>query len=132
MPRDPGADDFDEVCHTIFQTGNIYFAVDEAQSYSPHGRIPFWFGELMRLGAGRGVGVCSLVQRPRDTGNVLISEASIVIVFRLMLGTDRAKISDFVGKEVYDPLGELPPYHFMVFDSGPRDIYWCAPMPLKG
>lgn len=130
MPRDPGTEDFDNVCHEIFKTGNIYFAVDEAQSYSPYGRIPFWFGELMRLGAGRGIGVCSLVQRPRETGNVLISEASLVIVFRLMLGTDRAKISDFVGKEVYEPLGELPPFHFMIFDSVPRDIYWCAPLPL--
>ena len=132
MPADPGMDDFDDVCHTVFQTGNIYFVVDEAQSYSPYGRIPFYFGELMRLGAGRGIGVCSLVQRPRETGNVLISEASIVIVFRLQLDTDRQKISSFVGKEVFELLNELPPWHFMLYDSVPRDIYWCAPIPYKG
>lgn len=132
MPRDPSMEDFDEVCKIIFHTGNIYFCVDEAQSYSPYGRIPFYFGELMRLGAGRGIGVCSLVQRPRETGNVLISEASIVIVFRLQLDTDRTKISSFVGKQVFEPLNELPPWHFLLYDSVPRDIYWCAPVPMKG
>jgi hypothetical protein len=61
---------------------------------------------------------------------VLISEASLVIVFRLMLGTDRAKISDFVGKEVYEPLNRLPEHHFMVFDSVSRDVYWCSPIQM--
>lgn len=131
MPRDPSKEDFDEVCHILFQTGNIYFVVDEAQSYSFHGQIGFWFGELLRLGAGRGIGVCSIVQRPRDTNNVLISEASVIISFRLLLETDRIKISSTVGKFVQEPLRTLPPYHFMLYDSDEENIYWCAPVPMK-
>jgi len=132
MPQDPSKEDFDDVCHLIFQTGNIYFCVDEAQSYSPHGVIGFWFGELMRLGAGRGIGVCSLVQRPRETNNTLISEATVIVSFRLQLLTDRQKMSSTVGKEVEETLRVMPPYHYMLYEAEPDTITWCSPIPFRG
>ena len=132
MPQDPSKEDFDEVCHILFQIGNIYFCVDEAQSYSPHGVIGFWFGELMRLGAGRGIGVCSLVQRPRETNNTLISEATIIVSFRLQLLTDRQKMSSTVGKEVEETLRTMPPFHYMLYEAEPDTITWCQPIPYRG
>ena len=129
---DPTKEDFDDVCHVVFQTGNVYFVIDEAASYSPHGQIPFWTGELLRLGAGRGVGVCSLVQRPRDVNNVLLSEATTIISFRLQLETDRNKIGTTVGREVEETLRTIPQYHFLLYESEEDRITWCSPIQYRG
>lgn len=131
MPADPSVEDFNEVCRIIFYTGNISFVVDEAASYCPTSAVPYWAGELLRLGSGKGIGVISLVQRPRDVSNVLLSESSVVICFRLQLLTDRQKISATVGPEVTDALRTLPKYHFMLYSADDEHVYWCSPIRVK-
>lgn len=140
----PEIDDFDDVCKIIYDLGNITFVIDEAASYCPTGRVPFWCGELLRLGSGRGIGVISLTQRPRDVANVLLSESTIIVSFRLSLQTDRTKIAETCGK-IVDPnlpedqearkkiksLATLRKFHFMVFDSNTDEVMWCSPIPVK-
>lgn len=144
QPRSPEMDDFDEICKIIFYTGNITLVIDEASSYCSTGRVPFYCGELLRLGSGRGIGVISLSQRPRYVDNVMISESTIIVSFRLMLDTDRLKISQIAGKTVDPPLPENPSesekirsianlkqYHFMVFDSSTNAVSWHKPIPVR-
>lgn len=129
QPADPSTEDFDEVCKILFYTANITFVVDEAASYNAHNMTPFWMGELLRLGSGKGIGVISLVQRPRDVANVLLSESTIIVSFKLQLDTDRTKIAGTCGPEVKEPLRTLPKYAFMLFDADNEQVYWCAPIP---
>lgn len=144
QPADPSVEDFDEVCHLIYDLGNTTFVIDECASYAPTGRVPFWCGELMRLGSGRGIGVISLTQRPRDVSNVLISESTLIISFRLALATDRTKMAETCGGSVNPKLPEDPTarsatkslatlekYHFMAFNGDTDEVQWCSPIPIR-
>lgn len=144
QPADPSVEDFDEVCHILFDTGNIHFLIDEASSYCKTGMVPFWCSELLRLGSGRGIGVTSLTQRPRRIDNEMLSESSIIISFRLLLDTDRKKIAETCGKIVDPPLpadpvaaskirslATLEKFHFMVFDSLEGTVEWCSPIQMR-
>ena len=156
QPADGSVDDFDLVCETVFHTGNIVFVIDEAAGYIQSARVPYWTGELLRLGSGRGIGVWSLTQRPRDVANVLLSESSMIISYRLGMKTDRVKIMQTVGTHIPgmtlqtwrgmidqpimpDEKGEktvtldevlrtLPNYHFLLYDSHTEHISVCAPV----
>jgi len=129
LPADPGVEDFDEVCRIVYYTGNIALFVDEAQSYASSSTIPFYFSEILRLGAQKGIGCIVLSQRPRAMTNFVISEAEIIISFRLQLATDRQKIVEVVGPEVNERLRVMPLYHFMFYDGD--DVHFCAPIPLR-
>jgi len=144
QPTSPRIDDFDEVCHIIYDLGNITFVIDEASSYCAIGKVPYHCSELFRLGSGRGIGVISLTQRPRKVDNELLSESTIIVSFRLMLDTDRAKIAETCGKIVNPALPEdpedakhirsiatMPKYHFMVFDSVTARVSWHPPIPVR-
>ena len=129
LPADPGIEDFDEVCRITYYAMNITLFVDEAQSYASSSTIPFYFSEILRLGAQRNVGCVILSQRPRSMTNFVISEAEIIISFKLQLATDRRKIVEVVGPEVDEPLRTMPPYHFMLYDGD--DVHFCAPIPYR-
>lgn len=158
QPADGSVDDFDLVCEEVFMTGNMVFAIDEAASYIPSSRVPYYTGELLRLGSGRGIGVWSLTQRPRDVANVLLSESSMIISYKLGLKTDRVKIVQTVGTHipgmtlsdwrsmidqplmpdekgdktvtVDEILRTLPQYHFMLYDAHTEHIGVCAPIKM--
>jgi DNA helicase HerA-like ATPase len=125
QPADPSTEDFDEVCRIIFATGNICLVVDEAASYVSATKIPFWFGEILRLGALRGIGVISISQRPRAIHNTIISESEYIFAFRLHLKTDRDKLREVIGEEV-ETLRQMPYYHFMVWDGD--EVRYCEPI----
>jgi len=129
LPADPGIEDFDEVCRIVYYAGNMALFVDEAQSYASAATIPFYFSEILRLGAQRGVGCVVLSQRPRAMTNFVISEAEYIVAFKLQLATDRRKIVEVVGPEVDEPLRTMAPYHFMFWDGD--DVRFCTPIPLR-
>jgi len=129
QPADPAVEDFDEVCKIVFQTGNMAIMVDEAASYVSSSQIPFWFGEILRLGGLRGVGCIMLSQRPRAIHNTLISECEYIFCFRLQLKTDRDKLREVIGEEV-EILRDIPYYHYLAYDGD--NIMWCSPVPVKG
>ena len=129
LTADPSVEDFDEVCRIVYYTGNIALFVDEAQSYASSSQIPFYFSEILRLGGQRGIGCVVLSQRPRAMTNFVISEAEVIISFKLQLLTDRRKIVEVVGPEVDEPLRTMPLYHFMLYDGD--DVHFCAPIPLQ-
>ena len=159
QPTDASIEDFDMICKIIFYAGNMCFVIDESASYCAHGKIPYFTGELLRLGAGRGISVISLTQRTRDVANVLLSESSIIVAFRLGLLTDRQKIVQSIGthinhitlggwrKMINQPvrndekpdkavtvdevLRTLPKWHYLLYSSDDETITLCAPIPLK-
>ena len=101
--------------------------VDEAASYVSATKIPFWYGEILRLGALRGIGVISISQRPRAIHNTIISESEYIFAFRLHLKTDRDKLKEVIGEEV-DALRKMPYYHFVLWDG--EDVKYCSPIQI--
>lgn len=92
--------DFNSVCWVVFNTWNVALVIDEAASYCPNNRLPYWAGELYRVGAGRGIGVLGLTQRPRDVHNTLLSESDKILSFQLSLETDRKKLVQVCGDTI--------------------------------
>lgn len=159
MAADGSVEDFDEFCRTVYQFPNTGVVFDEAASYCLSGKVPYWAGELMRLGNGMGIGVISLTQRPRDVSNILLSESVIIVSFRLALKTDRDKVIQTIGTHINhitlakwlqmtnqpipddknlnkpvsidEVLRTLPKWHYLIYDSESEEIHICAPIPLK-
>jgi len=153
---DESLDGFDDFCEVVYRQYNLNLVIDEAASYCRSNQVPKWTSALLRLGNGRGVGVISLTQRPRDVSNVLLSESVIIVAFRLQLRTDRTKIIETIGTEVegvttgewrqmigynVDPninsdapaqvntvLRTMPKWHFLLYDSESEETHICAPV----
>ena len=140
QPADPSAEDFDVFCNVLYALGNICVVIDEAQSLTSASKIPYWYSEILRLGAIRNVGVISITQRPKGIANVIISEAEYVVAFRLSLEDDRKKVISTIGKVCTLPNGKtkstddvlrtLEPYHFVLFDGDKPTI--CSPIKFDG
>ncbi len=115
-PVDGSIEDFDMLCKTIFQIGNIMLYVDECAPFSGANMIPIWYGNLMRMGRSRNCGVINLSQRPMAISNVLLSEAHHFFVFRLQLEGDRRKIAGIIGEEIM-VANTLPKYCFLSYSQ---------------
>ena len=126
QPYNPSEEDFNELCHLIFQCGNYVLIVDEVKSYTQVNKIPYWLDELYRLGRERNTGVIALSQRPMYVHNTMISESDYVIAFHLELEGDRKKIAETVGKEAMK-LGELGKFHYLEYNPE-EGVKWCKPI----
>lgn len=159
LPGDEDVEGFNDFCKVVYHQYNIALIIDEAASYCLSSKVPKWASALLRLGNGKGIGVISLTQRPRDVSNVLLSESVIIVSFRLALKTDRSKIIETIGTEVeqttlaswrqmigrnvdptLDPesfvlvntvLRTMPKYHYLLYDSEFESIHICAPISVR-
>jgi len=140
QPTDPSAEDFDIVCHVVYAIRNCLLLVDEAQSLCPSNKTPYWFSEILRLGAIRNVGCISLTQRPMKITTEILSEAHFIFVFRLSREDDRKMVIGTIGKKIQLPNGtiaktddiiqNIKKYHFILYD-GEKSVL-CSPIPYKG
>jgi len=157
---DEDVEGFNDFCEVVFHQTNLSLIIDEAADHCQTGKVPRWTKSLLRLGNGKGLGVISLTQRPRDVSNVLISESVIIVAFRLELKTDRTKIMETVGTHINhitygkwsnmvnlpipdgknpnkpvsvdEVLRTLPKWHFLLYDSEEGRIAICAPVSFGG
>lgn len=119
-------EDFNTVCHMIYDRGNTVLIVDEAAFYTGANNIPYWYETLIKMGRSRNCGVVSLSQQPTYIKGVLISESDWLVAFRLELKSDREKIAGKVGNEAYKT-GELPKFHYLEYHAG-EGCAWCKPI----
>ena len=129
-PWNASADDFDELCHMIFMRGNTCLWCDELASISTPLSYPHYLGECIRLGQIRGIGVILLSQRPALIPSIAISEADIIVSFRLQLFKDAEKICAVMGEQFIGDLMHQPDYYFVIYDF--KEVQHCAPLQLTG
>lgn len=110
-----GIEDFDKVCEIIFKTCNIALVVDEAASFVSGQQIPYYYGEIYRLGREYNIGCISLTQRPKDIPQTLLSESEHMFIFKLKLPQDRGRIQDVCG-EFIDGLEDSEGNYPSVYD----------------
>lgn len=92
-------EDVDSVMARVEHYGRTAVVVHEAMFYASAGWIVPAYKRLQVAGAGRGIPVWSLSQRPMGLHNVLLSEARHVLIFDLALEGDRRKMAGIVGDE---------------------------------
>jgi hypothetical protein len=95
--KNEALEDFDSVCHILFNLGNVALIVDEVGSCVERKGDSIWFDNMMRLGRERGIGVWNMTQRPAWIPKEIITESEFKFLFRLQDDADCVKIGKIVG-----------------------------------
>lgn len=122
-------EDVDQVMARVERYGRTAVIVHEAMFYATAAWILPSYRRLQVAGRGRGIPVWSLSQRPMGLHNVLLSEATHVLLFDLALEGDRRKIAGIVG----DGAMERPGIPFSFGYYGPSTgggLVRCDPLEL--
>lgn len=101
---------YEALFEKLYGIGNLIVYMDEAYAVTPQGARPGkWLSALYTRGRELGIGTWSSTQRPAWIPGFLISEADVLIVFRLQLPEDRKKLAAVGGESmltrVPDPHG---------------------------
>ena len=129
QPYNRDVEDFNKLAEFVFYRGNITLWVDELKSISAPLTYPYYLGECIRLGQIRGIGVILVSQRPAMIPSFAISEADVIVSFRLQLLIDAEKICTVMGEAQMNELVHIPDYYFLMYDF--RGVQRCAPLEIS-
>jgi hypothetical protein len=129
QPYNRDVEDFNELAKFVFFRGNITLWVDELKSISTPLTCPYYLGECIRLGQIRGIGVILVSQRPAMIPSLAISEADVIVSFRLQLLIDAEKICAVMGEAQMNELIHLPDYYFLLYDF--KGVQRCSPLEIS-
>ena len=129
QPYNRDVEDFNKLAEFVFYRGNITLWVDELKSISTPLTCPYYLGECIRLGQIRGIGVILVSQRPAMIPSLAISEADVIVSFRLQLLIDAQKIAAVMGEVYMNELVHIPDYYFLVYDF--KNVQRCAPLEIS-
>ena len=129
QPYNRSIEDFNTLAEMIFYRGNCVLWVDELKSISTPLTCPYYLGECIRLGQIRGIGVILVSQRPAMIPSLAISEADVIVSFRLQLLIDAQKIAAVMGEVYMNELVHIPDYYFLVYDF--KNVQRCAPLEIS-
>lgn len=132
QPQDLSTEHFNDVCAFIFRfLRNIVFCVDECHNWATKSFIPLEFKRLITVAQGEpyNIGIIALTQRPANVHNDILSNASLIIVFKLHLQHDIKAVSEMTGIEPQD-IASLDYYHHIIFNDRDREtpIRRCVPV----
>jgi hypothetical protein len=115
---DDMGEDFNDLCHVLYDEGNLLFYVDEASFVSTPMSIWHWYKMLIIGGAGRGLGVISAGQRPREMNNALFAQSQYIFSFPLEMRTDITKLVEGGVRDpkIYETIEALPQYHYYFYN----------------
>ena len=122
-------EDVGQVMARVERYGSTAVVVHEAMFYATAGWILPPYRRLEVAGAGRGISVWSLSQRPITLHNVLLSEAKHVLVFDLTLEPDRRKIAGITGPGALERPGV--PFGFGYYGPTTGGLVRCDPLELE-
>ena len=99
-----------DLLHKTFKLGNVTIYCDEMATLSDMFKwTTIKLEDIARTGRERKVSLWSVMQRPRGTPRVFLTETDVFFVFNLRSGEDRDYIRDYVGNEVEE---RIPKYKF--------------------
>ncbi|MCY3670065.1 MAG: type IV secretion system DNA-binding domain-containing protein [Alphaproteobacteria bacterium] len=114
--RDPTTEpdaEVDAVCREVWARGNVLLVLDDAMVLSGT-KPPHWLQVVVTMGRSRGIGVLSVVQRPRTVPRILLTEAEHVIAFRVRHPDDAELLARLASRRLA-AAAALPRY----------DYVWC-------
>lgn len=132
QPEDLSIEHFNEVCGFIFRyLRNCVFVVDEVHNFCYKSFIPMEFKRLITIAQGQpyNIGIIAISQRPANTHNDILGNASIIVAFKLHLQHDAKAISDMTGIPAEELQG-LEYYHFYVYNDRDKDSIISKHQPI--
>jgi hypothetical protein len=115
--------DFSEVCNTIYEQGNVLFAIEEVVMLgcSP-GYAPPKFKRLMRLGRHRNVDMLYTTQRIGECPRALTAATDTFILFAHSEPRDLDAISERCGPEVARKVASFTGHEFLIWDVNKKAV----------
>jgi len=127
QPYEIDRQEFNNLCEWCIRTGNLVLVIDEIMQLADN-KCSNGHSKLIRMGRSRGVGVWTLVQRPMQMDNYVLSENEHFIIFKVQMGNDRKKLGEIFGKECVKTLENLPEHNYLYYGTYTG---WKAFEPLK-
>lgn len=123
-PIGPGAEEtWEQAYKAVLNAGNCTIYVDEVYGVVQHGNAGPWLTAIWTRGRELGIGAYAASQRPVWVPIVMMSEAEHFMVFRLTVGDDRRRVSEFLGPKVMEVIRDVHGFWYA------RDV-WDAPIYL--
>lgn len=129
IPTDPAS--FEEVAEPLYQKGNIFIIIDEADTFFPnYGKLDpeSLRYKLIHMGRPRNIGVAFISRRPASLHTDPRSQSTHFFFFRLILPNDIMWAYQVIGNYAYE-LKNLKDYWFYHYDG--RNIYLHPPIRIS-
>lgn len=124
-----GGATLDQALRDAFLRGNTTVLLDEVYLVASQHRSPEWMRRVWVAGAERGVGGIAIAQRPRSIPVYLLSEASLVVAFRLQYRPDIDALE--ANTQVsWEEVSQLENYEWLVWRQGMRSPERRPPIQL--
>jgi hypothetical protein len=109
--------DFNEVCATVYDQGNMMFAIEEVVMLgcSP-GYAPKKFKKLMRLGRHRNVDMLYTTQRLGECPRALTAATDVFILFAHSEPRDLERIQERCGPDISRKVASFSGHEFLIYD----------------
>lgn len=109
--------EFENTCEIVHCLEDLYFVVDEVDTYAQSNNCPPYFNNLVQRGRHKRISLVVTTRRHTETTRHLTAQADILISFSQHEPNDLKYLGTFFGKEA-DNLPTLPPYHYIKFEHG--------------
>ncbi len=120
---------YDRLAVRVLERGNAGWYNDEVHNVAPAGRMQLGLERLWIEGRSRRVPVVAATTRPMGVHNLLLANASHLVIFQLLLPGDRRKLASYVGDALLDR-GLLQGAHtFGHYRSDSGELVVYGPLP---
>jgi ABC-type dipeptide/oligopeptide/nickel transport system ATPase component len=125
-------DVWDGYFRDVYDAGNCLVDVDEVYGVVPTGKRPgMWYQALYTRGRELGIGAIACSQRPSWIPLELISEAAWFFCFRLMLLSDRQRMSELMGPRVLESIPPEDVHGFWTYHVSWREPVYTDQLVVK-
>lgn len=109
--------EFKNICRIVDCLYDVYFVVDEIDSYTSAAYCPPYFNNFIQRGRHARISLVVTTRRHTETTRHLTAQADILISFHQHEPNDIKYLGGFFG-ELANELPKLAPYHFIKYDNG--------------
>lgn len=119
VPANDTIEEFDNVCRTVWDHGNILFAIEEAELYLKESApLPPYALKVVLRGRNRGIGILPITRRIALLNKNVFSLADHVFIFKFFARNDVDYCASFLGKDNAAKLRNLAGYRFIYYGNG--------------
>ncbi len=111
--------DFASVCEAVYRTGHLVFGVEEIPVLAGASFVPPEFGNIVRLGRHRKIGLYWTGQRAAECPRTLTAMTDAFVIFSTQEPRDLEAIADRCGRDVAEQVARLPLHGKLVWDAVP-------------
>lgn len=116
VPEANVAEEFEQLCDSVYDEGNILFGIEEVPMLVSAGHLPEPFARIVRLGRHRKISLLWTAQRPAEVSRTLTAMTDVFILFSTTEPRDLDAIASRCGSDIANKVAALSLHGFLVYD----------------